>query len=65
MHVFVYVGMCEFRGRNSVKRGRMLNPGKVSIFLNKGKMVIYVGNWKFPRSRITKWTSPLNLSREI
>ena len=38
---------------------------KNSIFLKNGKTVISIGNRKFSRSRMTKWTSPLNSSREI
>ena len=64
MHVSdAYV--CEFRGRNSVKRGENVKPEKNSIFLKKGKTVILVENWKFFRSRITKRTTPLNSSCEI
>ena len=47
--VFVCASMCEFRGRNSIKRG---GGGRV-------------GNRKFYRSRMTKQTSLLNSSREI
>ena len=39
--------------------------GKNSIFLNKGKTVIFVENRKFSRSRMTKRTSQLNSCREI
>ena len=38
---------------------------KNSIFLKMGKTVISVENRKFSRSRMTKWTVSLNLSREI
>ena len=79
MHVFVCASMCEFRGRNSFKGrgegggggggggegGKNVQPGKNSIFLKKGKMVISVRNRKFSRSRMTKRTSLLNLSHEI
>ena len=56
----------EFRGRNSFKGGGgNVKPEKNSIFLKKGKTVISVENWNFSRSRMTKRTTPLNLSREI
>ena len=45
--------------------GENVKPEKNSIFLKKGKTVISVENRKFSRSRITKWTAPLNSSREI
>ena len=44
MHVFVCASVCEFRGRNYVKAGKNVKPGKNSIFLKKGKTVILVGN---------------------
>ena len=34
-------------------------------FLKNGKMVILVKIWNFSRSRIMKWTSLLESSREI
>ena len=43
----------------------IVKPDKNSIFLKKGKTVISVENRKFSRSRMTKRTVPLNLSREI
>ena len=55
----------EFRGRNSVKGGRMKNPRKKFNFLKKSKTVISVENRKFSRSRMTKRIEPLNSSREI
>ena len=42
-----------------------VKPEKNSIFLEKGKTVIAVENQKFSRSRMTKWTASLYLSREI
>ena len=36
-----------------------------SNFLKNGKMVISVKTQNFSRSRMTKWISPLELSREI
>ena len=43
----------------------LVKPGKNSIFLKKGKTVILVESHKFSRSRMMKWTSPLNSSLEI
>ena len=65
--------MREFRGQNSVKGGgggggggvENVKPKKNSIFLKKGKTVISVENRKSSRSRMTKWITPLNSSREI
>ena len=45
--------------------GLVVKPKKNSIFLKKSKMVISVENRKFSRSRMTKWTAPLNSSRKI
>ena len=71
MHVFVCASVCEFRGQNSFKGGKMKNLGKLEIFKN-GKMIIIIichnGSGKcikFSRSRMMKWTAPLNSSREI
>ena len=44
MHVFVCASVCDLQGRNSVKGGKHVKPGKNSIFLKKGKTVISVGN---------------------
>ena len=44
MHMFVCASMCEFRGRNSVKGGRMQKLEKNSIILKNGKTKISVGN---------------------
>ena len=43
----------------------VVKPGKNSIFLKKGKMVISVEHRKFSRSRMTKRTASLYSSREI
>ena len=48
-----------------LRGGKNVQPKKNSIFLKNGKTVISVENQKFSRSRMTKWTSPLNSSREI
>ena len=45
--------------------GIVVKQGKNSIFLKNDKTVISVENRKFSRSWMTKWTSPLNSSREI
>ena len=50
--ILLRVGECKTREKNS-------------IFLKNGKTVISVENRKFSRSRMTKWISPLNSSREI
>ena len=42
-----------------------VKPEKNSIFLKNGKILILVGNRKFSRSRMMKWTAPVNSSREI
>ena len=55
----------RYKARLVAKGYSHVKPGKNSIFLKKDKTVIYVGNHKFSRSRMTKQTSPLNLSREI
>ena len=65
MHVFVCSSVYEFRGQNSVKRGKNVKPGKNSHFLKKGKTVVSVRNWKFSRFRMMKQISPLNSSCEI
>ena len=64
MHVLVCASMYEFRGQNSIKGGRMENPGKNSIFLKNGKTVISVEK-KNSRSWMMKQTSLLNSSRKI
>ena len=73
MHLFVCASVCKFRGRNSFKGGRMQNPGKLEIFKNGKMIIIIIKNChnasgkprKFSRSQMTKWTVPLNSSREI
>ena len=42
-----------------------MKPRENSNFLKKGKMVISVKIQNFYRSRMMKWTSPLELSYEI
>ena len=51
-------------GRNSFKGGECETPRK-SNFPKNGKMAISVKIRNFSRSRMTKWTSPLESSREI
>ena len=46
-------------------RGEECKTQEKFNFFEKGKTIISVGNRKFSRSRMTKWTSPLNSSREI
>ena len=59
--------MCvEFRDEILLREGgenvkSLENP----IFLKKGKTVILVKTQNFSRSRMTKWTSPLESSHEI
>ena len=55
---------------DSSEEFRNVKPEKISFFLKNGKKVIFVEivqakTWKFSRSRMTKQTSPLELSREI
>ena len=58
--------MCVNFGDEILLRGRECKTReKNSIFLKKGKTVILVENQKFSRSRMTKRTALLNLSREI
>ena len=42
-----------------------MKPQENPIFLKKGKIVISVKIRNFSRSRMTKWTSPLESSQEI
>ena len=42
-----------------------MKPRENPIFLKNGKMVTSVKIRNFSRSRMTKWTSPLESSREI
>ena len=42
IHVVVCASMFEFRGRNSVKGGKNVQPEKNSIFLKNGKTVIWL-----------------------
>ena len=42
-----------------------VKPRENRNFLKKGKMVISVKSWNFSRTRMTKWTLPLESSREI
>ena len=45
--------------------GENVKPEKISIFMKKGKTIIWVENRKFSRSRMTKRIALLNSSREI
>ena len=53
----------DFFSSPNSRNEKYVKPKKNSIFLKKGKTVISVGNHKFSRSRMMKWTSPLNSSR--
>ena len=60
-----WMRMCvEFLDEILLKGGECETPRK-SNFLKKGKMVISVKIRNFSRPRMTKWTSPLESSREI
>ena len=52
-------------GDEILLRGEECKTWENSIFLNKGKTVISIENRKFSRFWMTKWTPPLNSSREI
>ena len=54
----------NFRTKFLLRRGEC-KTWENSNFLKKGKMVISLKIQNFSRSRMTKWTSPLELSREI
>ena len=65
-HKKIFVHQDHFNGQvNNFIMTIYVKTGKNSIFLNKCKTVISVGNRKFSRYRMEKRTSPLNLSREI
>ena len=57
--------MCVNFGDEILLTGGECKTQKNSIFLKKGKTVISVENRKFSKSQMTKWTAPLNSSREI
>ena len=54
----------EFQDEILLRGGECETPENPN-FRKKGKTVILVENRKFSRSRMTKRTLPLNLSREI
>ena len=58
--------MCEwnFMTKFFLRRGEC-KTRENSKFLKKGKIVIFVKIQNFSRSRMTKWTSPLESSCEI
>ena len=57
--------MCvEFRDEILLREGECETPENPD-FLKKDKMVISVKIRNFSRSQMTKWTSPLESSREI
>ena len=63
MHV-ICCDCLEFRDEILFKEGEC-KTRENSNFLKNGKMVISVKFPNFSRSRMTKWTSPLESSREI
>ena len=63
MHV-ICCDCTEFRDE-ILLRGGEYKTRENSNFLKKGKMAISIKIWNFSRSRMTKWTSPLELSHEI
>ena len=64
MHVVVCVCVWNFGTKFFLRRGECETPRKLN-FLKKGKIVILVKIQNFYRSRMTKRTLPLELSREI
>ena len=65
LHMHVICCNCtEFRDE-ILLRGEECKTRENSNFLKNGKMVILVKIQNFPRSWMTKWTSPLESSREI
>ena len=62
MHVLVCASMYEIRGRNSIKGGKNVKPGKIrNLQSHNGSRKLR----KFSRSRMMKQTAPLDLSRKI
>ena len=57
--------VCVNFGDEILLKGEACKTRKKFNFVGKGKTIILVGNQKFSRSRMTKHTSPLNLSHEI
>ena len=64
MHVVGCVCAWNFGTKFFLRKGECETPEN-SNFLKKGKIVISVKIRNFFRSRMTKWTSPLESSREI
>ena len=64
MHMFGCVCAWNFETKFFLRRGECETLRK-SNFLKKGKIVISVKIRNFSRSRMTKRTSPLELSPEI
>ena len=64
MHVLCVLVGVNF-GDEILLRGKECKTQEKFIFLNKDKTVISVEKLKISRSRMMKWTSPLNSSREI
>ena len=64
MHMVGCVYAWNFGTKFFLKRGECKTPRKFN-FLKNGQIVILVKIRNFSRSRMTKWTSPLESSREI
>ena len=64
MHVVGCVCVWNFETKFFLRRGEC-KTRENSNFLKKGKIVILVKIRNFSRSRMTKWTSPLELSHKI
>ena len=60
-----WMRMCVEFWDEILLRGENVKPQENPIFCKKGKMVILVNTQNFSRSRMTKRTSLLQLSREI
>ena len=64
MHMVGCVYAWNFGTTFFLRRGECKTSRKFN-FLKKGQIVILVKIRNFSRSRMTKWTSPLESSREI
>ena len=64
MHVVECMCAWNFGTKFFLRRGECETPEN-SNFLKNGKIVILVKIRNFSKSRMTKWTSPLESSREI
>ena len=69
MHL-LYMCACENFGTKFFYGGENVKLEKISFYLEKGQNgnfveILQAKTWKFSRSQMTKWTSPLESSREI